>query len=105
MNIKISEYIQPNYNNKKILNWLFFQKLNNISFWNNMFDSPVLELDLNGVDVFSSDGVIWLQNIFLYRKVNNNNTLVVLSEDKKINGYLNFIGFNRYFHVSVTLFL
>ena len=58
MSFNISDHIQPDKNGRKVLRWESFINLNRAQTWSSLLENQSLEISLEGIDIFSHDGVV-----------------------------------------------
>ena len=95
----LSNYIRPNRSGAKVLNWEFFSATALDKIWESLLHEDSVEIDLQNIDIFSSDGMIWLAFICQYRKAKNSRTSFVLPTDPNKVDFIQYMGFDVLQHV------
>ena len=93
--LNIADYIENDYNNRKVLDWYFFSNLRENKFWD-LLDLKYLRINLRGVDLFKTDGITWLLDILFRRKLLGYYSLIVLPEEFSHLSFLSQVGFLNY---------
>lgn len=78
------------------LTWDFFCDRVSQDVWNLLLQDSDVEIDLGGFEKLNSDALLWLQYIFLYRRLHGKSTFIVLPEKADQIGYLKYLRFRRY---------
>jgi len=99
---KISDYLKPDKKGLKVLKWEFFSNLNNNNIWKKIINEKELKINLNKIDLFNHDGIIWIAFISLYRNIKNFYTEILLPYDMEKVSYLSYIGFEEISEISNT---
>ena len=77
-------------NQKKKLNWFLFSYYLKKETWDLLQDSPKVEINLNGFNLLSHDGLNWLMYICFLRKQKGFSTTFYPPEDWTQRGYLKY---------------
>lgn len=99
LEFKISKHLKS-YNGIKILKWEFFSNLKSDNLWEKIITEKDLKINLEGLDLFNHDGVIWIVFISLYRKFKKLHTEISLPFDMRKVSYLKYIGLDEICEIS-----
>lgn len=94
--IKFSNFIETNNQEKVVLDWDSFYSIIDKNFWNLLETSEILRIDLQGIDLFKTDGITLLLNCLLQRKLLGFYTTILLPEEFEYLSFFSQIGFINY---------
>ena len=96
MIFNVSEYIKPNNAGRKIFNWSTLALLKDKVLWDDLLRKNNLVINLENIDIFGHDGIIWIGFISLYRKYFKNlYTQIILPNNEKHIAFIKYIGFDE----------
>ncbi len=93
MEFRVCDLIRPNSKGQFILCWEVFQgPAFDTARWNYLLAAPKLQIDLEEIQFFAHDGLIWIGFICLSRQKRGLTTYVTLPRDLRTISFIKYLG-------------